>query len=130
MNIYVGNLPYAAQDEDLRNTFKEFGEVVSAEVIIDRRTRRSRGYGFVEMANDDDGHDAIEALDGSDFQGRSLRVDESKPKSEKTSYNEGGDNRSRGRNQNRNQNQNHGNNQGNSDSSGGGLFGFVKRLFS
>ena len=83
MNIYVGNLPYSVRNDELREAFEEFGTVDSAEVIFDRRTKRSRGYGFVEMANDDEAHDAIQALNGADFQGRELRVDESKPKGEK-----------------------------------------------
>ena len=83
MNIYVGNLPYSVRNDELREAFEEFGTVDSAEVIFDRRTKRSRGYGFVEMADDDEARDAIQALNGADFQGRELRVDESKPKSEK-----------------------------------------------
>ena len=83
MNIYVGNLPYSVRNDELRDAFEEFGTVDSAEVIFDRRTKRSRGYGFVEMANDEEARDAIQALNGTNFQGRELRVDESKPKSEK-----------------------------------------------
>jgi len=80
MNIYVGNLPYSIRDEELRATFAPYGDVESAEVIVDRRTRRSRGYGFVKMATDDAGRKAIEALDGHELEGRALRVDQSKPK--------------------------------------------------
>ena len=80
MNIYVGNLPYSIRDDELRATFAPFGDVESAEVIVDRRTRRSRGYGFVKMRSDDDGRKAIAALDGHELQGRALRVDQSKPK--------------------------------------------------
>jgi len=83
MNIYVGNLPYSVRDPELRAAFEPFGRVLSAEVIFDKRTRRSRGYGFVEMENDDEAQKAIAALNGSDFQGRELRVDASQPKSEK-----------------------------------------------
>lgn len=83
MNIYVGNLPYSVRDDELRTAFQAFGEVESAEVIVDRRTRRSRGYGFVKMASDDAGRKAIAALNGQDMQGRALRVDESHPKSDK-----------------------------------------------
>lgn len=83
INIYVGNLPYSVKDEELREAFEAYGKVLSAEVIFDRRTRRSRGYGFVEMENDGEGRAAIEALNGKDFQGRELRVDESKPKEDK-----------------------------------------------
>ena len=83
MNIYVGNLAYSVTDTQLKSAFEPFGEVVSAEVIIDKKTRRSRGYGFVRMASDEQGRAAIGALDGKDFQGRPLRVDESKPDNEK-----------------------------------------------
>ena len=123
MNIYVGNLPYSVQDEELREVFEAYGEVSSVEVIFDRRTQRSRGYGFVEMHNDDDGLDAIEALDGSDFQGRELRVDESKPKEEKQSS------RSRGHQRNRSGTQGN-SNQRSADHNKSGLFGFIKRIFS
>lgn len=83
MNIYVGNLPYSVRDEELRATFEPFGTVVSAEVIFDKRTRRSRGYGFVEMTNETEGQRAITALNGKEVHGRELRVDASQPKSEK-----------------------------------------------
>jgi len=83
MNIYVGNLPYSIRDEELRATFEPYGTVVSAEIIFDKRTRRSRGYGFVEMSNEADGQRAIAALNGKELQGRELRVDASQPKSEK-----------------------------------------------
>lgn len=83
MNIYVGNLPYSARDPELRAAFEPYGRVLSAEVIFDKRTRRSRGYGFVEMENDQEAKRAIAALNGSDFHGRELRVDASQPKSEK-----------------------------------------------
>jgi RNA recognition motif-containing protein len=78
MNIYVGNLNYAATNEDLENLFGEYGAVDSAKVIIDRETRRSKGFGFVEMANDDEGQQAIESLNGTDFMGRPLKVDQSR----------------------------------------------------
>jgi len=83
MNIYVGNLPYSVRDEELRATFEPYGTVTAAEVIFDKRTRRSRGYGFVEMADEAEARRAIEALNGKDFHGRELRVDASQPKSEK-----------------------------------------------
>lgn len=82
MNIYVGNLPYSVRDDELRETFQAYGEVESAEVIVDRRTRRSRGYGFVKMASDEAGRKAIAELNGHELQGRALRVDESHPKSD------------------------------------------------
>ena len=125
MNIYVGNLPYSVEDDELRETFEEFGTVKSAEVIFDRRTKRSRGYGFVEMDNEQEGHDAIEALNGSALHGRELRVDESKPKSEKQNGNgQRRNNRSNKRSGNSNQQPADTNN-----TDGGGIFGFVKRIF-
>ena len=74
MNIYVGNLPYKVRDEELREAFEEFGAVLSAEVIVDRRSNRSKGYGFVRMDSESDAQEAIEALHRSDFFGRELRV--------------------------------------------------------
>jgi RNA recognition motif-containing protein len=80
MNIYVGNLSFRTDDEELREVFAEFGEVASAKVIMDRETNRSRGFGFVEMDNDDEGKAAIEALDGAEVGGRNLRVNEARPR--------------------------------------------------
>jgi len=80
MNIYVGNLSFRTDDEELHSVFSEFGEVTSAKVIMDRETNRSRGFGFVEMANDSEGNAAIEALNGADVGGRSLRVNEARPR--------------------------------------------------
>ena len=83
MNIYVGNLPYSVRDEELRTTFEAYGTVIAAEVIFDKRTRRSRGYGFVEMPEATDGQRAIDALNGKELHGRELRVDASQPKGER-----------------------------------------------
>ena len=80
MNIYVGNLSFRTDDEELREVFSEFGEVSSAKVVMDRETNRSRGFGFVEMASDDEGKAAIEALDGAEVGGRNLRVNEARPR--------------------------------------------------
>ena len=80
MNIYVGNLPFELTDESLEAAFTEYGEVSSARVIIDRFSGRSRGFGFVEMSNDDEGKAAIEGLNGKDFQGRTLTVNEARPR--------------------------------------------------
>ena len=121
MNIYVGNLPYSVQDEELREAFEAYGEVLSAEVIFDRRTQRSRGYGFVEMNNDDEGSEAITALNGSDFQGRELRVDESKPKEQKAS--------SRSRDSQRKRSGNRRESEQPQANNGTGLLGFIKRIF-
>jgi len=78
--IYVGNLPYESTDQDLMELFTPHGEVVSANVVTDRYTGRSRGFGFVEMASADDAQKAITALNGSDCQGRNLVVNEARPK--------------------------------------------------
>ncbi len=80
MNLYVGNLSYGTTDDDLRNHFSQWGEVTSAKVIKDRETGRSRGFGFVEMGSKEEGQAAIEGSNGSDFQGRPLKVNESQPR--------------------------------------------------
>ena len=77
--IYVGNLPWTINDEDLRELFTAVGEVHSASVIMDRETGRSRGFGFVEM-DDGDADEAISKLDGRDHNGRPLRVNEAQSK--------------------------------------------------
>ena len=80
MTIYVGNLSFQMKDDDLKNTFSEFGTVTSAKVISDKYSGRSKGFGFVEMENDTAGKTAIEALNGKEVQGRPLRVNEARPK--------------------------------------------------
>ena len=80
INIYVGNLPYNTTETELEEMFSPHGEVSQAKVIADRETGRSRGFGFVEMANDDEGNAAIEALNGKDMDGRGLIVNVAKPK--------------------------------------------------
>ena len=80
MNIYVGNLPYQANDQDLEELFAKHGSVTSARVIMDKSTGQSKGFGFVEMPNQGEALDAIKAIGGSDFMGRNLRVNESQPK--------------------------------------------------
>lgn len=77
MNIYVGNLSYSLEEEDIRDVFSEYGEVESVKLIIDRATGRKRGFGFVEM-NDSDGENAIESLNGSEVSGRTLVVNQAK----------------------------------------------------
>jgi RNA recognition motif-containing protein len=79
--LYVGNLAFSATADDLRDAFSEFGEVVSASVISDRDTGRSRGFGFVEMS--DGGDQAIEAMNGKDLQGRTLTVNEARPREDR-----------------------------------------------
>lgn len=78
MNIYVGNISWGLTDQDLENTFAEYGTVTSAKIITDRATGRSRGFGFVEMS--DGGEAAIEALHETEVDGRSLVVNESRPR--------------------------------------------------
>ena len=80
MNIYVGNLPFTTTDEDLRKAFAEYGQVASAQVITDKFAGRSRGFGFVEMPNEEEAKAAIAALNGKEFDGRQLRVNEARPK--------------------------------------------------
>ena len=80
MNIYVGNLPFSSNSGDLEELFGQYGSVDSAAVISDRETGRSRGFGFVEMGNDEEARRAIEELDGHDMGGRNLRVNEARPR--------------------------------------------------
>jgi RNA recognition motif-containing protein len=82
VNIYVGNLPFNYDSQQLEELFSQYGEVESAQVILDRDTGRSRGFGFVELA-DDAARKAIEELDGTDVSGRSLTVNEAKPRSDR-----------------------------------------------
>ena len=80
MNIYVGNLSWNLKDQDLADLFAPFGEVSSAKIIQDKMTNRSKGFGFVEMANDSEAQAAIAQLNGSEIDGRNLVVNESRPK--------------------------------------------------
>ena len=85
MNIFVSKLSFNVQDEDLLGFFEEYGVVTSAKVIIDRATGRSKGFGFVELADDVAAAKAIAELDGSTADGRTMKVVEARPKEEKTS---------------------------------------------
>jgi RNA recognition motif-containing protein len=78
--LFVGSLPWAVTDEVLKSVFESHGPVVSAKVITDRQTGKSRGFGFVEMENEADANNAIEALNGSELKGRNIIVSEAKPK--------------------------------------------------
>ena len=80
MNIYVSNLSFNVQDEDLRGFFAEYGEVTSAKVITDKFSGRSRGFGFVEMSNDEEAKKAISELDQAEVDGRTISVAEAKPR--------------------------------------------------
>ena len=82
MNIYIGNLSYNVTETDLKEAFEAYGKVESATVIKDRYTNRSRGFGFVEMPDDAEGQAAIEALDGKELKGRSIKVNKARPRSE------------------------------------------------
>ena len=84
LNIYVGNLPYKTNEGDLEQLFSQFGQVDRASIINDRVTGRSRGFGFVEMANDEEGKKAIEELNGSEIEGRTLVVNEARPRAERS----------------------------------------------
>ena len=83
MNIYVSNLSFNVQDEDLRGFFEEYGDIKSAKVITDKATGRSKGFGFVEMSDDAAGAKAIAELDGSVADGRTIKVTEARPKEDR-----------------------------------------------
>ena len=78
--LFVGSLPWAANDEDLQKAFAAHGKVLSAKVVTDKETRRSRGFGFVEFENETEATAAIQALNGSELKGRNIIVSEAKPK--------------------------------------------------
>lgn len=80
MNIYIGNLPYNSTEDDLREAFSKFGEVASAVIITDKSSGRSKGFGFVEMPEESAAQEAIDSLNGQDFQGRTVKVNQAKPK--------------------------------------------------
>jgi len=82
--LYVGNLSYNTQEEDLREAFSKIGEVVSATLITDQASGRSKGFGFVEMASDEDAAKAISTLNGTAFMDRTITVNEAKPKTERS----------------------------------------------
>jgi cold-inducible RNA-binding protein len=96
MNIYVGNLSFQASEEELEALFGNYGEVTSVKIMTDRETGRSRGFAFVEMANDDDARQAIEDLHESEYKTRNLVVNEAKPRTNSNDrpprrpYNSGG----------------------------------------
>ncbi len=100
MNIYISNLSYNTNADSLRQLFAEYGEVTSANIITDRETGRSRGFGFVEMSNDAEGQKAIDGLNGTDFEGKTINVNVARPKTERS--NGGGFKRGGGGGYNRN----------------------------
>ncbi|MBK5965169.1 RNA-binding protein [Thiocystis minor] len=83
MRIYVGNLPYSVADDDLRDIFGEYGELAAAEVIKDKFSGQSKGFGFVEMPNNAEANAAIKALNETDMKGRKLTVNEARPRAER-----------------------------------------------
>jgi cold-inducible RNA-binding protein len=99
--LYVGNLAWAVSDQDLRDLFSEAGKVDSSQVIVDRETNRSRGFGFVEMASDEDAEAAVKKFNGRDLKGRAIRVNEAQARSAGGGGGGGGDRRSGGRDRDR-----------------------------
>ncbi len=86
MKLYVGNLPFNVTETDLRETFSRFGEVEKVDLISDKFSGESRGFGFVEMNNNSQADAAIKGLNGTDLRGRSLTVNQAKPKAERTAW--------------------------------------------
>ena len=86
MKIYVGNLSWNAEENDLEKAFAAHGEVTSVQIITDRETGRSRGFAFVEMANDAEAKEAISAVDNKEIAGRQVKVNEAKPRNERPRY--------------------------------------------
>jgi RNA recognition motif-containing protein len=83
MKLYVGNLPYSMTDADLQSLFEQHGTVLSVQIIIDRDTGRSKGFGFVEMSSSEEGQRAIQALHDQDMNGRKLTVNEARPREDR-----------------------------------------------
>lgn len=96
MNIFVGSLPWATEEDDLRSSFEAYGEVTSARIITDKFTGRSKGFGFVEMPDDQAAQKAIDELDGSQLGGRNIVVNKSEPKPQGERRGGGGFNRGGG----------------------------------
>lgn len=82
MNIYIGNLPYSISEDELRELFAAHGEVSSANIIMDRESGRSKGFGFIEMPDKAQGEAAVNAINQTDVQGRSVRVNEARPRTD------------------------------------------------
>ena len=90
MKIYVGNLPYSTREDELESMFSAYGNVVSVTIVMDRDSGRSRGFAFVEMESDSEGQAAIDGLNDSDMGGRTLKVNEARPRTERPPRREGG----------------------------------------
>ncbi len=84
MNIYVGNLPYSLTEDDLKAAFSEFGEVSSANIIMDKMSGQSKGFGFVEMPDNSEADQAIKALNESALNGRNIKVNQARPRGERS----------------------------------------------
>jgi RNA recognition motif-containing protein len=82
MNIYIGNLDYDLQENELEQAFSEYGTVESVKIIKDKFTGRGRGFGFIEMPNEEEAEKAIEGLNGTELKGRTMKVNKAKPRSE------------------------------------------------
>lgn len=96
MKLYVGNLPYSMTDGDLEQLFSQYGAVQSAQIVMDRDTGRSRGFGFVELSSAQEGQAAIQALHDQDFNGRKLTVNEARPREDRGPRGGGGGGGGRG----------------------------------
>jgi len=90
MNIYVANIPFKSSESELKQLFEQYGEVTSAKIVIDKMTNRSRGFGFIEMTDSASAKEAINTLNGADFQGKALVVNEARPKTDNGYGNNGG----------------------------------------
>lgn len=96
MNIFVSNINYRTKNESLHELFAQYGEISSANIIMDRETNRSRGFGFVEMPNEEEGQKAIEMLNNTDFEGKIITVNVARPKTDRPAggdFNRGGGSR-------------------------------------
>lgn len=91
MNIYISNLSWNTKNDSLENLFSQYGEVSSARIITDRETGRSRGFGFVEMPNDNEGQSAIDALNNTELEGKTITVNVARPKTDRPRYNNNDD---------------------------------------
>lgn len=91
MKLYVGNLTFDTTDQDLRDLFTQYGKPTEVALVTDRETGRSRGFGFVTMGNAEEGNAAIAALEGKDYQGRNLTVNEARPREDRPAGNRSGD---------------------------------------
>ena len=90
MNIYVGNLSYQSTEDELRDLFAEFGDVVSAKLIVDKFTGQSKGFGFVEMSNNSEAQKAMDELNGRDVNGRNVTVNQARPRQDRSRGGGGG----------------------------------------